>query len=103
MKALTVVIVLAVLAVGTMVWAGARDGDQGGWQQGSPMAHGTQRGEVPRTDGDYSRTSPSGVVCPYDQHNCTHWYGWLIPGHSANCHSGCYAGGGGQWRAGGCC
>jgi len=91
MKTLIVVIVVAALAAGTVVWAGTQDTCYSWGQYHWPGTNQMQMvGQTPMA-GQAVPESTTDAACPYSSHQCSHWYGRLIPGHQANCHAGCSA------------
>lgn len=93
MKSLMIVTVVAALAAGTVVWAGTQDTYYSWGQDHWPGTNQMQIvGQTPIT-GQAARESRTYAACPHSSHQCSHWYGWLIPGHRANRHTDCSAGG----------
>ena len=93
MKPLMVVIVVAALAAGTVAWAGTQDTYYSWGQYHWPGMNQMQMvGQTPMT-GQAMGESRTYAACPYGSHQCSHWYGRMSPGHRADCHTGCSAGG----------
>ena len=93
MKSLIVVIVVAALAAASVVWAGTQNTYHSWGQYHWPGTNQMQMvGQTP-TAGQAVHESRTYATCPYSSHQCSHWYGRISPGHRANCHTGCSAGG----------
>jgi len=90
------IVAVAVLALGSAAWAAGRaytyDGyGDCGWRNATSVAS-----HAPATQPD----ATGGTV---HQHRCGHWWGWLVPGHRANCctwDQGYRCGGPGRHRGG---
>jgi hypothetical protein len=102
MKWLILMIVVTALAAGSVVWASTQDmycsWGQDRWTGTNQM----QMVGQPLMADQASRESQAYAACPYSSHQCSHWYGRLIPGHQANCHTSCSAGGYGCFRSQAC-
>lgn len=91
MKPLMVVIVVAALAAGTVVWAGAQDTYYPWGRDHWPRTDQMQTvGQTPMA-GQAARDSQAFATCSYGSCRCSHWQGWLIPGRGANGRAGCSA------------
>ena len=94
MKAIAIVAIIgvAVLAVGTVAWAGGPGyGRNGycGWY-GAPAVAGRAQTTQPA----------GGAQAAAHRHDCGHWWGWLISGHRAGCCTWDHGPPSGQWRSG---
>ena len=89
MKPLIVVIVVAALATGTVVWAGTHDTYYSWGQDHWPGTNQMQMvGQTPMA-GQAASESQTYATCSCGRRRCSHWYGWLIRGDQADGYTGC--------------
>ncbi len=88
MKPLMVVIVVAALAAGSVVWAGSQGMDYSWGQHHWPRTNQMQMASQMPMAGQTIRESRTDAAYSVNSQRCSHWYGGLIPGHRANGHAG---------------
>lgn len=112
MKAATIIMILglAIPTVGATAWSGGNGHASDGWADGNTHVQDgygcCSRNDVPSAASQSPATQPGATVGDGTQPSrCGHWWGWMRPGHRANCCGsmhGRHDDGYGR-RHGGCC